>query len=183
MPRARVCYKWGFFFLTLLTQSNNSQLFQWKDTSYSGTSPTITVVILLVFMEWQNLSILKDLWNSCPKFSQILPPPSPSFSQVRSLWPSRFMLCVFLRVAVSVEMLAGFSVPTIMPYFHKCTTVVKIGCRKKAGQWQFSTQVTIYRYAFISQIFLWETESAPMIPTPTLVLLQFYYSFYFHKYH
>lgn len=109
------------------------------------------------------LQISGILVLNSPKFSFHLPQVS---HRSGASGPVGLCMGVFSQGALFVDMPAGLSAPTIMLYCHKCTTVVKMGCRKKAGRWQFSIQVTISWFVFVSQIFLWETKSAPMIPTP-----------------
>lgn len=52
-------------------------------------------------------------------------------------------------------------------YFPKCTTVLRIGCRKKASNDNFinvKQPITVYLHLFTAQVFPQETKTVQVIP-------------------
>ena len=73
------------------------------------------------------------LWNA---YHNLLPPQFPinllqSSHRSEASDQEDVYRCAFSEVTVSVETVGGVSAPTMTLYFPKCTTVLRIGCRKK----------------------------------------------------
>lgn len=97
--------------------------------------------------------------------------------------------CVFLQVAESAEIPAGFSVPTITFHFHKCTTAIKKkkkGAEEKQAGDDFQAKLLfpdthLYPKSFDGRQS--QRRGSPLLPCSDPPHLLFSLSFYFRKYH